>query len=176
MAFYADKNQIIISSLEVVDTIPIQEKDDFYSIVMRVKLNNSGSSEADDLSVTVLRNGEVIVKRTVELGVEVYDLGIEARKGDFIEVMVSGEQILPKGVYFYEPEGGRDISQSLVGVAAGMTDIYAKATVTPEFPEIEPASANRDGHRFKNHRSTDFNYSYFNGICIPLCRQIIRQT
>ena len=123
-AVYADKNQIIISSLEVVDTVPIQEKDDFYNVVMRLKLNSSGSSQADDLTVTVLRNGDVIEERPVELGVEVYDLGIVARNGDVIEVIVSGEQILPKGVYFYEPEGGRDVSQCLVGVAEGATNVY----------------------------------------------------
>ena len=41
---------------------------------MRVKLNNSGSSEADDLNVTVLRNGEVIVERPVDIENSVYPL------------------------------------------------------------------------------------------------------
>ena len=123
---YADKNQIVISELEVVDTIPVQGKDDFYNIVMQVKLNNSGSSEADNLHITILKNGEVSVEKPVELGVEVYDFGIEAKNGDMIEVIVSGEQILPKGVYFYEPEGGREISQCLVGVADGVTNVYEK--------------------------------------------------
>ena len=123
-AVYADKNQIIISKLEVVDTIPVQGKDDFYNVVTQVKINNSGSSENDNLHLTVFRNGEVSVEKPIELGVEVYDLCIEAKNGDVIEVVVSGEQILPKGVYFYEPEGGRDVSQCLVGVAKGMTNVY----------------------------------------------------
>lgn len=131
-AVYAEKNQIIISSLEVLDTIPVQEKDDFYNTVMRVKLNNSGSSEADNLNMTILRNGEVSLERPIELGVKVYDFCIEAKNGDMIEVIVSGEQILPKGVYFYEPEGGRDISQCLVGVAEGATNVYEEESFVLE--------------------------------------------
>lgn len=131
-AVYADKNQIIISSLEVLDTIPVQEKDDFYNTVIRVKLNNSGSSEADNLNITIFRNGEVSVERAIELGVKVYDFCIEAKNGDMIEVIVSGEQILPKGAYFYEPEGGRDVSQCLVGVAEGVTNVYEQESFVLE--------------------------------------------
>ena len=125
---YAEKNQIIISSLEVVETIPIQGKDGFYNAVMQVKLNNSGSSEADDLHLTVFANEEEIAKMPLELGKEVYDLNIEAKNGDTIEVIVSGEQILPKGVYFYEPEGGLYVSQCLVVIEEGLTNVYVKET------------------------------------------------
>ena len=71
---------------------------------------------------------EEIAKMPLEFGKEVYDFNIEAKNGDTIEVIVSGEQILPKGVYFYEPEGGRDVSQCLVGIAEGLTNVYVKET------------------------------------------------
>jgi hypothetical protein len=37
---------------------------------------------------------------------------------------------MPENVYFYEPEGGREVSQCLVGVASGETDVYAEAEMT----------------------------------------------
>ena len=73
-------------------------------------------------------SSEEIAKMQLELGKEVYDFNIEAKNGDTIEVIVSGEQILPKGVYFYEPEGGRDVSQCLVGIAEGLTNVHVKET------------------------------------------------
>lgn len=48
---------------------------------------------------------------------------VNAKYGDTIDVVVEGTQYLSRGVYFYEPEGGRDASQSLVGTEEGETNI-----------------------------------------------------
>ena len=133
-AVYAEKNQIVISAIDVLDTVPVQEKDGVYTIAIRVMLNNSGSSELDNIALDVYVGDTLVTTNAIELGTEEYYLTVEATAGDVIKAVVSGTQVLPEGVYFYEPQGGRDISQSLVGVAVGETNVYAEASVTPEIP------------------------------------------
>ena len=133
-AVYAEKNQIVISAIDVLDTVPVQEKDGVYTIAIRVMLNNSGSSERDNIALDVYVGDTLVTTNAIELGTEEYYLTVEATAGDVIKAVVSGTQVLPEGVYFYEPQGGRDISQSLVGVAVGETNVYAEASVTPEIP------------------------------------------
>ncbi|MBO5973371.1 MAG: LPXTG cell wall anchor domain-containing protein, partial [Clostridia bacterium] len=57
-----------------------------------------------------------------------YELGVTARFGDTITVSVEGTQRVGRSVYFYEPEGGRDTSQCLVGVGGGPTRVRAEET------------------------------------------------
>ena len=128
-AVYAEKNQIIISNIEIIDSNPVQAKENVYSVDLQVVLNNSGSGESDDIELTVYVDDNLVASKEIVLGTEVYDLTVEAKMGQIIKAVVSGTQVLPKGVYFYEPEGGRDVSQCLVGVAAGETDVYAEACV-----------------------------------------------
>ncbi len=136
---YADLYQIAVTKLEIVDTIPVQEEDGVYNVVIQVVLNNGGSSVNDNIKIEITVDGEVVKTEKPELGKTVYDFTIPVKAGQAIDAVVSGTQILPQGVYFYEPEGGRDISQSLVGVAAGATEIYARAEkpVIPNLPGAE---------------------------------------
>ena len=131
-AVYAEKNQIIISKIRVVDAAPVQEKAGVYKVAMQVELNNSGSSEDDEIYLTVSVDGTVVKSEKLTLGQEVYNFLVEAENGQNIEAVVSGKQFLPVGAYFYKPQGGREVSQSLVGVAGGETDVYAAASVTLE--------------------------------------------
>ena len=134
-AVYAEKNQIIISSIEILESAPILEQEGVYRVLLQAKLNNSGSSEQDELFITVSVDGEVVKSEAVALGTEVYEFMVEAEADQLIEVVVSGSQVLPEGAYFYEPMGGRDISQSLVGVAEGVTEVYASAETLLTVPE-----------------------------------------
>ena len=124
---YAEKNQIVISDIKVVNSAPVIDEDGMYTVDIKVLLNNSGSSNEDNIIVTVYVDDEEYTTREIEYGTEEYDLSVKAGAGQTIKAVVSGKQMLPKGVYFYDPEGGRDVSQSLVGVAAGETDVYAEA-------------------------------------------------
>ncbi|MBQ3065195.1 MAG: Cys-Gln thioester bond-forming surface protein [Clostridia bacterium] len=137
---YAEKHAIVISELSIVETVPVQNHDGTYQVVLRLVLNNSGSSQKDDLQLAVSVDGAVVQTRDVKLGVEVYDLFVQAKNGQTIEAVVSGTQTLPLGVYFYEPDGGRDVSQCLVGVASGETSVYASASVSLDLPEEAPAA------------------------------------
>ena len=103
-----------------------------------VKLNNSGSGYEDHIVITVTA-GENQVVVPVVLGHNEYNITINAKRGDEIKAVVSGTQVLPAGVYFYAPKPAdvdgdgvatsREVSQNLVGVAMGETEVYAEATM-----------------------------------------------
>ena len=136
-AVKAAPDQIVITQLDIVDAVPVQEKNGVCNVALQVALNNSGSCEQDELVLTVAVDGTVVKTEAIKLGTKVYDVTVEAKPGQVIEAVVSGTQILPLGTYFYEPEGGRKVSQTLVGVASGKTDVYADASVTLEIEESD---------------------------------------
>lgn len=135
-AVYAEKNEIIVSDIEILDAVPVQEKSGVYTVVLRLVLNNSGTSSQDNITANIYVGDELVVTEAVKLGTNEYQACVEAYAGDVIKAVISGTQIMPKGVYFYEPEGGRDVSQCLVGVAMGQTDVYAEASVSLDFPTM----------------------------------------
>ena len=59
-------------------------------------------------------------------------------EGQRIRAAVFCVQTLPNGVYFYEPKGGRNVSQCLVGVSMGRTELNAEASINVELPELPP--------------------------------------
>lgn len=48
--------------------------------------------------------------------------------GENIDVTISGEQCLARDAYFYEPVSGRHAAQCFVGVAEGMTPVFANGS------------------------------------------------
>ena len=126
---YPEKNQIIISDIKILDSVPVETEEDVFSVDLQVLLNNSGSSEEDTIALNVYVDDELVNTQNVELNTEQYDCTVLAQKGQTIKAVVSGTQMVSRGVYFYEPEGGRDVSQCLVGVASGRTDVYAQASI-----------------------------------------------
>ena len=48
--------------------------------------------------------------------------------GENIDVAISGEQYLARDAYFYEPVSGRHAAQCFVGVAEGMTPVFARGS------------------------------------------------
>lgn len=48
--------------------------------------------------------------------------------GENIDVTISGEQYLARDAYFYEPVSGRNAAQCFVGVAEGMTPVFANGS------------------------------------------------
>lgn len=131
---YVENDEIIISDIQIVSSAPIRSEDatkkDIYNVALQVELNNSGSGEHDNIKLEVYVDDELITSTAIEFGTEEYTFNVDAQMGQTIKAVVSGKQDIPKGVYFYEPEGGRDASQCLVGVAEGETDVYAEASVT----------------------------------------------
>ena len=122
---YAEQNQIIITKLEIVGANPMNGK-----TTIRVALNNGGSSENDNIKLNIYVDGQLVETRAINREFTSYDMNIDAKVGQTIQAVVSGTQVMPQNVYFYEPEGGREVSQCLVGVASGETDVYAEAEMT----------------------------------------------
>ncbi len=129
----AAENQIVISDVKITRAELIGGTGDTYNVGMYIYLNNGGD-ENDDLTVTVTSfSGDTpdpanITDQCIQMVGQQTTLmaSVKANEGDTIQVVVEGTQTLGKGVYFYEPRGGRDASQSLVGVAEGETKVYAE--------------------------------------------------
>lgn len=136
----AKAGQIVITNLEIKDIAPVEKADGIYRVSLDAKLNKKANKKTDDVTLTVTVNGTAVYTKSDFNGNGV-NMTVEAKNGDVIEVVVAGTQILDTGVYFYEPEGGREKSQSLVGVARGETAVHAAASVVvnvpgaPETPE-----------------------------------------
>ena len=122
---YAEENQIIITKLEIVGANPMNDK-----TTIRVGLNNGGSSENDNIKLEIFVDGVMQETRVISREFTSYDINIHAEVGQTVRAVVSGTQVMPQDVYFYEPEGGREVSQCLVGVASGETDVYAASEMT----------------------------------------------
>ena len=133
----ATPDQIVISELEVVKTELIDEKDGLFHITMYVALNGGGN-ENDDLTIHATSykentDGSVTLTEKSECKAErnngLYAITTHAKVGDKIKITVDGTQVLSKSAYFYEPENGRNSSQSLVGISEGATKVKASKDI-----------------------------------------------
>lgn len=126
----AEPEQIIITELEIVKAVSAIDAEDALTTTVRVMLNNSGSGEGDDLKLDLYVDDTLAETREIRYGVSEYEFTLETKLGQTIKVVASGTQVVAEGVYFYEPEGGRDTSQCLVGIASGNTDVWAESSIT----------------------------------------------
>ena len=147
-----NRNEVVITSVELIgEPVPVLGGNGVYEVALKVKLNSSGSGENDNLILTATAGSGEGVTVDVVYGQTEYVMLVTAAPNDEIVVEISGTQFVPQGVYFYEPEPAdvdgdgeataREVSQNLVGVAMGDTDVYAKESVLFEMdiPE-DPAS------------------------------------
>lgn len=150
----AEPQQIIITDLEIVKAVSsIKGEDTALTTTVRVRLNNSGSGEGDRLQLDLYIDDQPVKTEAIRYGTSEYEFTLETKVGQTVKAVVSGTQIVPEGAYFYEPEGGRDASQCLVGIASGETDVRAESTITvPATTEITVTKIwddadNKDGVR-----------------------------
>ncbi len=104
-------------------------------VLLKFKLENRGHKNSvikldknDDLTLNV-NNLTFKCDTWKNEGDGVYSVilkGVNA--GENIPVTISGEQYLAEDAYFYEPVGGRDAAQCFVGVAEGLTPVFAKGS------------------------------------------------
>lgn len=102
-------------------------------VLLKFKLENDKHggitlSEKDDL--TLAANGKTFPSREWrEEGNGEYSVTLQGvTAGKNIDVAISGEQYLARDAYFYEPVGGKDAAQCFVGVAEGMTPVFARGS------------------------------------------------
>ena len=157
-AAYAEKNQIVISELKLMGApVMLNAEEELCQFNVCVKLNNSGSGYEDHIVITV-NAGESEVVVPVVLGQNEYNITINAKRGDEIKAVVSGTQVLPAGVYFYAPKPAdvngdgvatsREVSQNLVGVAMGETEVYAEDTITFNELTFKPGTISNVSYMF----------------------------
>ena len=125
------EEQIVISNVEMVRAQLRHGSSDTFDIGMYVNLNGKLESD-DDITITVKSghddNGTFVVtdEFTIQADTKTrYPITVTAKAGDTVSVETSGIQNLSKGVYLFEPEGGKEASQTLVGVTEGPARIKA---------------------------------------------------
>lgn len=142
----ADADQVAISNIEITRAEVITGVEgEPYEVGMYIYLNNGGTAQ-DNLTITATsfhenEDGTVTVTGTNAQalgGRSKISMSIKAHVGDTIKVVVEGMQDLGRGVYFYEPVGGRDASQCLVGISEGPTSVHAEKSfkVKPDIEEM----------------------------------------
>ena len=129
----ASGDSILISDVNITRANLIDKSNDTYELGMYIHLN-VGAGKNDSLSVSVEScgpDGSVTGKTTQTIyESSTYELSVNARYGDTITVTVEGTQDLGRGVYFYEPRGGRTESQCFVGVSDGSTRVHVEESFT----------------------------------------------
>lgn len=133
----ADEEQLIITDVEVTRAQLRSGSSDTYDVGIYVNLN--GNVEADDdIEIKVKSGhddgeGNFVTTDSFTVNADTkrrYPMTVTAKEGDTVTVETKGIQNVAKGVYLYEPEGGKDASQTLVGVTDGPVRIGAKQTFT----------------------------------------------
>lgn len=102
-------------------------------VLLKFKLENDKHggitlNEKDDL--TLAANGKTFPSREWrDEGNGEYSVTLQGvTAGENIDVAISGEQYLARDAYFYEPVSGRHAAQCFVGVAEGMTPVFARGS------------------------------------------------
>lgn len=102
-------------------------------VLLKFKLENDKHggitlNEKDDL--TLAANGKTFPSREWrDEGNGEYSVTLQGvTAGENIDVTISGEQYLARDAYFYEPVSGRHAAQCFVGVAEGMTPVFARGS------------------------------------------------
>lgn len=104
-------------------------------VLLKFKLENDRHggisitlNEKDDL--TLAANGKTFPSREWrDEGNGTYSVMLQGvTAGKNIDVAISGEQYLARDAYFYEPVSGRNAAQCFVGVAEGMTPVFANGS------------------------------------------------
>lgn len=102
-------------------------------VLLKFKLENDRHggitlNEKDDL--TLAANGKTFPSREWrDEGNGEYSVTLQGvTAGENIDVTISGEQYLARDAYFYEPVSGRNAAQCFVGVAEGMTPVFANGS------------------------------------------------
>ena len=130
-----EEDQIVISNIRLSRSSLTPNDDGTFEILLNVFLNH-GAGTNDNVTIKVTTSapdGGNSIRMPEEIVVDgrrVYRVRAQAKDGETITVTVSGTQDLPKGVYYYEVEGGTEVSQSLVGMASGKTRVFAEKSFT----------------------------------------------
>jgi hypothetical protein len=133
----APDEQKIITEVRINGFDVIGKYENGYLLDVSLSLNNT-VTDADEIYIDISVDDLHVASQRISAGSDGCSIQIYANEGQTINASVSGAQSLPAGVYFYEPEGGRHVSQCLVGVSMGKGGVHAKASMSVELPELPP--------------------------------------
>lgn len=145
----ASFDQTVISEARIVRTELVSFHEGVYDVTVYVTLNGGGDSR-DNLEISAVSyskktDGSISVTdiktEKATLDEDCYSIELSVKDGDLVRIEINGQQYLSKGVYFYDPEGGRESSQSLVGISEGYTNVKADREVifsAPEYTIVAP--------------------------------------
>ena len=110
------EEQIVVSDVEMVRAKLRSGSADTFDIGMYVNINGKLESD-DDITITVKSghdngSGNFIETDRISIHADTktkYPFTVTAKAGDTVSVETSGIQNLAKGVYLFEPEGGKDV-------------------------------------------------------------------
>ena len=137
-------------------------------VLLKFKLENDKHggisitlNEKDDL--TLAANGKTFPSREWrDEGNGEYSVMLQGvTAGENIDVTISGEQYLARDAYFYEPVSGRHAAQCFVGVAEGMTPVFARGsfkidgTQKAAYLTVEKTSNIPGTYKFNVYKVTD---------------------
>lgn len=135
-------------------------------VLLKFKLENDRHggitlNEKDDLTLTA--NNQIFpCSEWKNEGNGTYSVMIQGvTAGENIDVTISGEQYLARDAYFYEPVSGRRAAQCFVGVAEGMTPVFARGsfkidgTQKAAYLTVEKTSNIPGTYKFNVYKVTD---------------------
>lgn len=142
-------------------------------VLLKFKLENDFKLEKDKHgSITLKEEDQLILsahgksfscKEWKNEGGGVYSVILEGvnTEADKINVTISGKQYLDKDAYFYEPVGGRNTAQCFVGVAEGLTPVFAEGSFSIDGTQkaawltVEKTSNIPGTYKFNVYKVTD---------------------
>ena len=161
----ASTGGIVISGI-TAEPISTYSENGTADVLLKFKLENDkhGSitlKEEDQLTLSA--NGESFpCQEWKNEGDGVYSVilkGVNA--GENIPVTISGKQYLDEDAYFYEPVGGRNTAQCFVGVAEGLTPVFAEGSFSIDGTQkaawltVEKTSNIPGTYKFNVYKVTD---------------------
>ena len=162
----ASTGGIVISGI-TAEPISTYSENGTADVLLKFKLENdkhgSITLKGDD-QLTLSANGESFsCKEWKNEGDGVYSVILEGvNTGEDIPVAISGEQYLAEDAYFYEPVNGRNAAQCFVGVAEGLTPVFAEGsfkigenTKQAAYLTVEKTSNIPGTYKFNVYKVTD---------------------
>ena len=166
----ASTGGIVISGI-TAEPISTYSENGTADVLLKFELKNRGHKnsvikldENDDLILKVNNGKSFPCQEWKNEGDGVYSVILKGvnTEADKINVTISGEQYLAEDAYFYEPVGGRNTAQCFVGVAEGLTPVFAKGSFSIDentqqaaYLTVEKTSNIPGTYKFNVYKVTD---------------------
>lgn len=125
---YATDENRVVTDIDVIASNATQKADGTYDIALTLELN--GKIESGDNVVIKAKNGsEELSAINAVAGQNQYTMNLNVEDLSDINIVASGTQDLGLDAYLYMPREGKEVSQVLVGMSNGETNIKATTNI-----------------------------------------------